>query len=47
MKWKKEKLGKIDPNRDIKPRVTLFNKTVPHKNKKKEKDKKKCRKKLK
>jgi len=44
MKNKKEHLGTIDPNRDIKPRVPLHNKTVVHKDKKKERDKKKCRK---
>lgn len=39
---KKEHLITINPN-VISTRVNLNNKTIPHKNKKKERDKKKCR----
>lgn len=44
MKIKKEKIGTIKPYVDFQPRVCLDNKTVKHKDKKKEKSKKFCRK---
>lgn len=48
MKTKKEHITTIDGNKLLaKRRVMLSNKTVPHKNKKKEKNKYKCRKKIK
>lgn len=43
---KKQYIGRINPNR-IRTRVCLFNKTVPHKNKKKDRYKKFARKKIK
>ncbi|MFW6046957.1 MAG: hypothetical protein ACOCP4_04135 [Candidatus Woesearchaeota archaeon] len=47
MKGKKETI-KIDGNKLLaKRRVVLSNKTVPHRNKKKEKNKYKCRKNIK
>lgn len=47
MKIKKEHIGTIDGNKLlIHQRVMLSNKTIPHKNKKKEKEKFKCRKKV-
>lgn len=47
MKFKKEKI-KLDGNQMMaNTRVNLDNKTMPHKNKKKYKDKYKCRKKIK
>ena len=46
MKGEKEHIKIIDPNRDIKPRVCLYNKPVVHKDKKKEREKKKARKKV-
>lgn len=48
MKRKRQYIGTIDGNRLLsKRRVMLFNKPVVHKNKKKEKQKYKCRKKIK
>lgn len=48
MKNKKEHIATIDGNKLLaKRRVMLSNKTVPHKNKKKESAKYKCRKKVK
>lgn len=45
MKIKDKDLGTIDKNKLlIKRRVMLFNKSIPHKNKKKEKEKFKTRK---
>lgn len=40
----KENLATLKPYRDFKPRVRLENRTVPHKDKKKEGRKKACRK---
>lgn len=48
MKNKKHYIGTIDGNKLlINQRVMLTNKTIPHKNRKKEKEKYKCRKKVK